>query len=388
MNKVRLGLVGCGPRGTGVAQLFGMHPKCEVTALMDLFEAPMEGAAAALNVPDAPKYTDFDEMLASAPIDAIYFGCDPIDQSALACRAMRAGKHVCTDVPATIEMDDLWNLLETVRDTGCKYQLMEQMRYGGWVDYWTEAVASGELGHICLAQGEYFHYERNWGHFIDVKTGKVSNELVQPRDRETVPTWRYRMLGDPIYYLPHTLSPLLRILDDRVVKVSCMGTRQRSYTYPDEELPWRDIEYALMHTAKDTVLMAGAGFSLPTPWRGQTWHHWYEIRGTKGCLEGPRGSGEWDSFRRWTPGMKAHEKIELSMLPAGATQEQAASGHGGLDYKPVDTFLAAVADGADPTLDIWKAAELTAPAIVAAQSARQGGALLEVPDFRNAFKSG
>jgi hypothetical protein len=32
-------------------------------------------------------------------------------------------------------------------------------------------------------------------------------------------------------------------------------------------------------------------------------------------------------------------------------------------------------------MDIWKAVDITTPAIAAAQSARQGGVLLDVPDF-------
>lgn len=381
MRKVRLGLVGCGGRGVYVTGLFKAHPHCEVTALMDRFPSRVEAAAAALELPEAAAYTDYESALGQAPVDALFFACDPTDQAAMACRAMEAGKHVCTEVPAAFTLEDCWNLVRTVQRTGMKYQLMEQTRYWGFVDAWKAMRESGELGHVCLAQGEYVHYERAWGSWTDLETGEIYRELTPPPGRKVEPTWRYEVLGDPIYYLPHTLSPLLKILDDRVLKVSCMGTRKESYTYPDESLPWRDIEYAIMHTAKDTVLLVGAGFSLPYPRRGPTSCHWYELRGSKGTVESPRG--EWDKFRVWKAGMATHEELNVSTTPLQASPEQAASGHGGTDFKPVDTFIMSVLHDTTPPLDVYLAAELTAPAILAAESARSGGTLVEVPDFRS-----
>ena len=41
----------------------------------------------------------------------------------------------------------------------------------------------------------------------------------------------------------------------------------------------------------------------------------------------------------------------------------------------------AVLFACDPPMDVYKTEEMTAPAIVAAESARQGGRLLEVPDL-------
>ena len=140
------------------------------------------------------------------------------------------------------------------------------------------------------------------------------------------------------------------------------------------------MQYALMHTAKDTVLAVGAGFSMPCVRRGQTGCHWYEIRGSKASVESPRCKD--DSFRGWRHGMDTYESMPLSTTPLEATQAQAQSGHGGADFKPVDTFIRSILDDTKPPMDVILTAEMTAPAILAAESARKGGALLEVPDFR------
>lgn len=180
--------------------------------------------------------------------------------------------------------------------------------------------------------------------------------------------------------MPHTLSPLLKVLNDRVVSVSCMGTRKESYTFPDVPVPTRDIEYALMHTAKDTVLLVGAGFGLPHVLRMMHFDHWYEFRGTKGSVSSPRCKP--DSFRVWKQGTDDYEKMDLSLLPLKKSEEQARCKYEAADFVPVDTFIRAILDDTTPPMDVYLSVETAAPAIVAVESARQGGTLLEVPEFR------
>lgn len=383
MKKVRLALVGCGRRGINITGLFKMHKNCEVTTLMDTFEAPIRTAAQRLELPDAKIYTDHAKMLREAPIDAVFYSPDPTVQANLACEAMRAGKHVCTEVPAAFTIEQCWNLVKTVEKTGCKYQLMEQTRYWGFIEKWKQMHDAGELGHVCLAQGEYIHYLPDYSNWQDSSTGEIFGSLKRPKGRNIEPHWRYRTaIAEPIYYLPHTLSPILKILGDRVVRVCCMGTRKKSYTFAGMglDVPWRDIEYATMHTEKDTVLLAGAGFSLPHVSRGPTGCHWYELRGTKGSVTSPRHKT--DGFRVWKDGSGIYQEMDLSLAPLDADALQARSGHGGADFKPVDTFIQSILKDRKPPMDVYLSVETAAPAILAAESARKGGVLLDVPDFR------
>ncbi|MEW6753932.1 MAG: Gfo/Idh/MocA family oxidoreductase [Candidatus Latescibacterota bacterium] len=379
-RTLRLGIAGCGRRGTYVGSLFRDHPGCRIAALMDPFPGVLQRAAASLGLPELPVFTDYDAFLRDAPVDAVLLTGDPTVQVGMACRAMESGRHACTEVPAAFSLEECWQLVETVAKTGCKYQLMEQVRYWGFVEVWTQMQRQGEFGHICFAQGEYIHFEREWNYWVDRETGEFVRQVTPPPGRNLEPSWRSRVFADPIYYLPHTVSPLLKVLDDRVVRVSCMGTRVGSYTYPGEEAPFRDIEYALMHTARDTVMAVGAGFTLPYPRRGVTGNHFYEVRGTRASVESPRAPGE--PFRLWRQGMDVGEGQDLSLAPPDADAQQARSGHGGADFKPVDTLVRAILEDTVPPVDAVLAAQITAPAVLAAESARQGGVLLEVPDFR------
>lgn len=381
-DKIRVALVGCGGRGIGMSNYFVKHPDSEVTALMDIFPSATAAAAESLGIPDAQIFDNFDKLLEDGSIDAVFIAADPMVQTELACRAMEAGKHACTEVPACFTIDDCWKLVKTVRKTGRQYQMMEQARFWGFIETWTQMHERGEFGHICFAQGEYVHYAKHWNSWINKDTGEMCSAFRLPDEWNAEPSWRYKLLSDPIYYLPHTLSPLLKVLDDRVTRVSCMGTRKKSYSFPDEEieLPWSDIQYALMHTEKDTVMVVGAGFSFPHVPRGQTTCHWYDVRGTKASVESPRGRD--DQFRVWRVGADTYETMDLSTVPLRASEEDAKSGHGGADSRTVATFLEAIRTGEPPEMDVYRAAETAAPAILAAESARHGGIMVTVPDFR------
>ncbi|MCK4590999.1 MAG: hypothetical protein KAT86_04535, partial [Candidatus Latescibacteria bacterium] len=180
----------------------------------------------------------------------------------------------------------------------------------------------------------------------------------------------------PIYYLPHELSPLLHILDDRVVSVSAMGTRKKSYAAP--EIGRSDIEVALMHTEKDTVMRLAAGFNIP---RGGP-HHWYHLLGTEGTVETKRSDLDEDMLWLSDSYMEAPAKMNWGWKHTSIPREALESGHSGADYYPMANFIESIVEDTTPPLDVYRAVETAAPAILAAQSIDEGSVCLEVPDFR------
>lgn len=347
---------------------------------MDIYPACLDAAQAQL--PGARRFGDFDSLVASGCVDAVFLACDPLVQVPLACQAMRAGLHVCTEVPVAFTIDECWDLVRTVEATGQVYLPLEQTRHWGFIQCWTDMHARGEFGHITFAQGEYIHYERNWNSWTDTETGEQFTAFDAPDGRTLKPTWRYQLLSNPIYYLPHTLSPLLKVLDDRVVSVSCLGTQRPSYTYREEgvQLPWSDLQYALMQTEKDTILTVGAGFSMPAVSRGATSSHWYDVRGTEASVESPRCRD--DAFRVWRRGEETFSVLDAGTSLLDATEADKSAGHGGADARPVNNFLHAIRTGEPLEFDVYRAVETAAPAVLAAESANRNGERLLLPDFR------
>jgi len=158
-----------------------------------------------------------------------------------------------------------------------------------------------------------------------------------------------------------------------------MGTRPGSYHDPDVNSNSRDMELAVMHTANDTLMRLAAGFTSPHSHRKDTACHWYHVVGTKAEAETART--QTDGTKLWTIEKGWQENVWPFSDP-NASDIARQAGHGGLDWYPIEAFVKAFHDGIQPHMDVYRAVETAAPAIVAARSSELGGVMLEVPDFR------
>lgn len=377
MEEIRIAVVGLGSRGLGWLRLLQRVAGYRITAVCDPIAALHERALSLVPQPDqVAVYARYEDVLADKRVDAMALTVRSRGQGAMAAQALEAGKHVNAEVPAAHTLEDCWRIVAAVERTGLVYQLAEQTRYWGWVQAWRDLVAEGRLGHITLCEGQYFHYLPN-RHFQDPQTGRFYSPEEAAAHPEARPTWLQQM--PPIHYLPHELSPMLKVLDDRVVEVTAMSTRVPSYAHPQLAQP--DMQIALMKTEQDTILRMGASFAQPHPHRN---YHWYQVLGTRGRLEWKRAARDFP--RLWLAEAQMHDLAEVDWRSErlDAPPEARASGHGDADYYVHAAFRDAVLGIRPLEFDVYRAMDTAAPAILAAESIAQGSKLLPVPDFRPA----
>ena len=319
-------------------------------------------------------YGGYEDILADGGVDAVLLAVRCAEQGALAAQALEAGKHVCAEVPAAHTIEDCWRIVTAAERSGLVYLLAEQTRYWGLMAAWRELVRAGTLGQITLAEGQYFHYYVEKQH-QDPHGGAFYAPDDVAGSPQARPTWLQQM--PPIHYLPHELSPLLWVLDDRVTEVTAMSTRSPSYAHPQLAQP--DMQVALMRTEKDAILRLAASFAQPHPAQNT---HWYQLVGTAGRVEWRRSAH--DLPKLWLAGAQMFDLADVDWRRerSDAPPEARGSGHGDADHYVAAAFRAAVLDGHAPELDVYRAIETAAPAILAAESIRQGTRLLRVPDFR------
>jgi predicted dehydrogenase len=377
---INIGVIGLGPRSRSWLHLLESFTNCRVVALCDRREAVLKVTIAQRTDKDIKAYSDYTSLLDHPGLDAVVILSDPTTQTDIAVQAMEAGKHVTTEVPACYTLEDCWRLVLAVERTGRIYQLAEQTRYWGFIQAWKKIVANGGLGKMLYAEGEYLHGLLYTTHpyFQDPQTGKGFLPEESVNNSRAVKTWRHE--AHPIGYLPHTLSPLLSVLDDRVIEVTAMSTRPRSYF--EENFEQSDVEVALMKTAKDVVLRVMVSFVPPSAPRGETQCHWYQVRGTQGALESKRSG--WDKHKMWLADnqMADWSAMSWSTEVVDAPPEARLSGHGGIDYYAVATWIDAIERNVTPPLDVYKSIETAAPAAAAIESLERGSGLIKVPDFR------
>lgn len=376
MDDIRIALVGLGGRGVGTwIPLLQTIPGFRIAALCDPIAALHERALARLDEPSTVRaYTSYADVLADPEVDAVALTVRCAEQGALAADALEAGKHVHAEVPAAHTIADCWRIALSVERTGLVYALAEQTRYWGFVEAWREIVASGQLGRVTMCEGQYFHYLPD-DKFRDPHTGRHLGPDEVDAFPAAVPSWSQLM--PPIHYLPHELSPMLKVLDDRVVRVVGMGTRNPSYAHP--VLKQADLQVALMQTEKDAVLRMATSFAQPHP--EGNWH-WYAVIGTGGRLEWKRANR--DRPKLWLASWQLHDLAEVDWRyeRTDAPTEARGSGHGDADYYAHVAFRDAVRGDRPLELDVYGALDTAAPAILAADSIDRGSVPLDVPDFR------
>lgn len=385
MKKVKLAVLGVGPRLQCLVDCYSAHPQIEFVAFGDIAKDRAAEVAEKYNKEhdgNVKAYTCYEDMIKGTEMDALLIGIDPDKQVDYAVDAMNRGIHVMTEVPAAYTIDQCWNLVNTVKKTGAKYMLAEQTRYWNFVKEWRKMANNGDFGKIIYAEGEYLHYEPFW----DALRHKETNFAYNPKTIEEmnnpdyIPSWRYYTFQNPIFYLPHELSPLLSVTGGRIEKVSCFGTRRGSYDDPGFD--YCDLQTALMYNSNDTIFSLRAGFSTPHGIKkDDLYAHWYQIKGSKASVETARSTLEGDSMKMFKKDLGWTTESWGTVDPE-APKEFVSAIHGGADFFPILHFIDAIVNDKTPVVDVYTAVETAAPAIKAAESAAKGGILLEVPDFR------
>jgi len=105
-DRIRVGVIGCGGRGTGAAQnCRDAAAGVEIVALGDLFERQVTGAKTKLKLPDAKGYWGFDayQKVLASDIDMVILAAPPGFRPAHFEAAIAAGKHVFMEKPVAVD---------------------------------------------------------------------------------------------------------------------------------------------------------------------------------------------------------------------------------------------------------------------------------------------
>jgi len=365
-GPLRVGVVGLG-RGLGLAKQFHALPDARVVAGCDQNPKRLPRAAEALG-PDVKLLDSYEDML-KCDLDAVLVASGGPDHGAHGIMALESGRHVLSEVPAEVSLDQAHKLVAAVRKTGLKYMFAENTCYWGYVREYQRQVQAGRIGEVLYAECEYVH---------DTRTLAVSNPGLPPgtpfeevlRHPDTRKTWRATL--HPVNYLTHDLGPVLEILDDRCVSVVCMSTPP---AIGEGFAP--AAEAALFKTAKGRVIKFLMAKALPRPA-----HHWFVLMGTRGSIESPRGPASKHLLYAEGENMDGWSEMSWTSRNLQGPRQALASGHGGADWFITREFTDCILKDTPPPIDVYRAMDYTVPGICAVQSAAQGGAPVEIPDLR------
>ncbi|MGQ9683582.1 MAG: Gfo/Idh/MocA family protein [Anaerolineae bacterium] len=386
-GPVRLAVVG-GNRGAGFGEaLRYLADQLRLVAVCDLSPEVLE--AWEKKHGGIRTYTSYDELLQQDDVDAVLLATPMELHAPQALQALRAGKHVLSEVIAATTMEECWQLVEAVKTSKRVYMLAENYCYSRENMMVLNMVQQGLFGELTYAEGGYIHDCRDLNF-----------------DSEGRLTWRGRLRRriNGNFYPTHSLGPIAQWLGinrpggDRFVTTATFMTAARaSQLWVREHLGadhpaarddyWLcgDSATTIIQTAKGAVIVLRKDSSSPRPHNGAH----YVLEGTRGAYLSRRYEG--DEPLIWSEALSAEVRWQPMASYADAwdhpywqawRQRAEGAGHGGGDYFVLHDFVTAIQQGTPPAIDVYDAVTWSSIMPLSIESVSRGSVPVEVPVFR------
>ncbi len=394
---VRIGFIGLGMRGPGAVSRWTQIPNTKIVALADLRPERVEAGQKILdknNVARAAEYSGSEDawkqLCERDDIDLVYIATDWKHHVPMALYAMEKGKHVAIEVPAAMNMKDIWDLINTSERTRKHCMMLENCVYDFFELTTLNMAQKGLFGEVIHAEGAYIHnlsdfwsdYWNNW-------------RLDYNKD--------YR--GD--VYPTHGIGPICQALNihrgDKMNYLVSVDTR--SFNGRDEwkkrkgetpaEFKNGDQTITMIKTQNGKTMQIQHNVMTPRPYSRM-----YQLTGTKGFankypLEGYALDGDQISsdVAPNHENLSAHSYVSKDIKealmkkykhPIHQELEETAKkvgGHGGMDFIMDYRLAYCLQNGLPLDMDVYDLAEWCCLTELTAISLENGSAPVLIPDF-------
>ena len=388
-RTITLGIIGLGGRGCGqMATLLGM-PDVEIGAVCDVYpDRVAYGVEMVKNARGKECFgtVDYREVNRMEGLDAVVVMSDWSTHVRIAIDAMRCGKDAAIEVGPASSIQECWDLVHTVEDTGRTFMFLENECYEDQTLTILNMIHKGVFGELVYVAGGYQHDLRD-----EIGNGDINRHYRQRnffhRNGEIYPT--------------HELGLLAKALDinrgNRMLTLTAMTSKSAGLhewflnhraDCPElcsQRVAQGDIAGVLIRCANGELIQLTHDCTTPHPFNED-----FRIQGTKGLwrelghfiyIEGDSPANDWDE-PEWEPDKRLLEKYRHPMWKAYEKFGMRGD-HDGLDYLTLRAFVEVIQKHAVPPIDVYDAASWMAVGCLSEDSAAMGGAPVPIPDFTN-----
>ena len=391
-DKIRIGMIGLGARGTGLLELvYVQHPDVEFAAVCDSYMDRCEKAAEIIEKSGRKRpviTTDYKEVLAMPEVDAVIL-CTSWDHHVDLCiEAMEAGKPVGCEVGGAYSVRECWKLVEAYERTKVPVMMMENCVYGRDEMMVLNMAEQGVLGTIVHCEGGYKHDLREEVAFGKENRHYLLNNYIH-RNTENYPT--------------HELGPIARILHinrgNRMMTLTSVSSKAaglKEYIKnkkPEDQVlnhtqfQQGDVVNTIITCANGETILLTLDTTLP-----RYYSRGFTIQGTKGMYmednksifidgeEHAKDHFEWQ--KHWNNVEEYRNKYEHPVWKQ-YIEEGVKEGHDGMDWLTFCDFVKFVQTGSEAPIDVYDMAAWMCITPLAEQSIAMGGQPVAIPDFTN-----
>ena len=393
MKKVKVGVIGLGPRGRGLMRSTLACEEAEIVAICDKYEDRIENAKKIVEEKRGftPKgYLDYKELIHDEEVEAVMIFSSWDEHIPMAIESMKAKKYTAVEVGGAYDLEDCWQLVRTYEETKTPIMLLENCCFDRFELLTTSLVRSGKLGKVMYCHGAYAHELRG-----EILGGNVNRHY----------RLQNYMLRNCENYPTHELGPIAKILNitrgNKLLSLTSVATKGgvglEAYAgdenSPDKSLVGEkfaqgDIVVTTITCAGGEVITLRLDTTLPRAYSRE-----FTVRGTKGycvqdtdmvMLEDKVNMHEFYDHAKTVQKHLNNSQGYNEYLPSiwrDITPEEKALGHGGMDYLECKAFFTAILEGTEMPIDVYDMATWMAITPLSEQSVAHGGMPQAIPDF-------
>ncbi len=159
-GRLELGLIGCGGRGSWIADLFAQTGKYRFVACADYFQDRADAVGAKHGIEPGRRYTGLSgyKRLLATPLDAVVIETPPYFHPYHAAAAVSAGKHVFLAKPVAVDVPGGQTVAEAARraTAGQRVFLVDfQTRANPFFREALRRIRQGDLGPLVMVEAHY-----------------------------------------------------------------------------------------------------------------------------------------------------------------------------------------------------------------------------------------
>ena len=384
-ERVRLGIIGVGGRGTSLLHDLLSVDGVEIKAICDVVPEKVEHAQKSVTDTGQPKPAGFTKgdydfkNLNQLELDIVYIATPWNWHVPMAVDVMKNGKHAAVEVPAATTLEECWDLVNTSESTRKHCMILENCCYGSSEMMVLQMIRDGFFGEITHGEAAYLHDLRS------ILTANESEGL-----------WRRfpHMQRNGNLYPTHGLGPVAHYMDihrgdrfDYMVSVSSAEASLSAYVkanFPDgdpkraEKYICGDMNTSIIRTVKGRTILLQHDVVNPRPYSRLNL-----IEGTRGAFGDypPRVFQDGQKDDDWQTIDAFREKYEHPLWKNNGEMARKTGGHGGMDYIMNFRLMDCLKRGLPPDIDVYDAAAWSAPTPLSQTSVAQNGAPQKFPDF-------
>ena len=397
LDTVRVGIIGLGMRGHSAVERYIHVPGAKIAALCDIRPEMVEKAQKILDkagLKRVPQYTGSEdawkELCERKDIDLVYIVTDWKHHTPMALYAMQHGKHVAIEVPAALDMKEIWALIDMSEKTRLHCMMLENCVYDYFEITTLNMAQQGLLGEVIHGEGSYIHnLDEFWSYYWN--------------------NWRldynFKNRGD--VYPTHGIGPVCQALNihrgDKMNYLVSFDTdpfrgrevMKRVTGKDGADFQNGDLTITMIKTEKGKTIQIQHDVVTPRPYSRM-----YQLTGTKGFANKYPISGyllqpenvdkdivpdhenlSAHSFMPDSAKKALMEKYKPRILKELEAKAKEVGGHGGMDFIMDYRLIYCLRNGLPLDMDVYDLAEWCCLSPLSKLSLENGSAPVQIPDF-------